>query len=859
MSLAPLEKRDTLSRDMEARQVGGGPPKLDDSPSGSDSVTDLGEPALLAAPPVDIDRGSLLAGRYQVEAIIGRGGSGVVLRAFDRVAKTPVALKILKGDLARDPRWLERFSRELRLARQIQHPNVCRVFDIAEADGHRFLTMELAGAGTLRDNLQPGVPLRPLPERLADARALVSGLAAIHAAGIVHRDIKPDNLIRMDDGRLVLSDFGLATNPSEAPIMTVLVGTPTYMAPEVVMGDPATPQSDVWALGVVLHEILFGRRPEWDLSRAGRSMRPPKTDKLSPPERALVSLCADCLQENSVLRLANAEAVARRFERAVGVKSVMGARTFNFRAPRWIVPALIVIGAIAASIARGGWWTLASASFSHGRSHGQVLQPSGALRDLTSVSPVVASFNEKIHCMSWLRQGRALRIVLGAPRRALDIDPSSGQQTPTSLPASTFAIGCPQRSEQGELLFERFDEEGRREIMLAASGNDVSRARPVTKGSDPLWLPNGTELVFNVDAAHAAVFSLPVMTSNLVVDEIPPLSFLVDKAIRDDGRALVLRYMDQSSQKYVVLHRLPSLAVVAEVALEAAAREIAYWGKDDGLVFMWDELGGSTLSELNIRSTTANRIGFIPNHRLNMPIGSPGRLAFKSAITRSEVWRLDGGGQRTVKLSTTGLNYNPDLSERGDLITEHIGSDGKVTIFLFRPGQSPQPVTSGAVDYTPEFLPDGRGWLYVDGETKAIRRCTQEDGCRTVHVAADFPFFPVAAPDEKRIAYVTKINRPRLVILESSGEERDLGPARADCPPRWSSPTRVWGLQGTDRSPMWTETDVVTGAKTGAQVDPGPVRDESHNCPFLRFPTAAHRPDVAAWSWEDSDVRILER
>ncbi|HTA20488.1 MAG TPA: protein kinase, partial [Polyangia bacterium] len=106
-------------------------------------MTDVGEPALVRATSIEIIRGSVLAGRYQIEAVIGKGGSGIVLRAFDRVAQVAVAIKILKPDLAADPRWIERFSRELRLARQIQHPNVCRVFDIGQADGHWFITMEL--------------------------------------------------------------------------------------------------------------------------------------------------------------------------------------------------------------------------------------------------------------------------------------------------------------------------------------------------------------------------------------------------------------------------------------------------------------------------------------------------------------------------------------------------------------------------------------------------------------------------------------------------------------------------------------------------------------------------------------------
>ena len=185
--------------------------------------------------PPDIERGTVLAGRYQIEDIIGKGGSGIVLRVFDRTAQNVVALKVLKAELARDTKWEKRFSRELRLGRPIQHRNVCRIFDIGEADGHRFLTMELARGGSLRDELKRTQALeRPLEDRLSDARAAIDGLAAIHAAGVVHRDFKPDNLLRMGDGRLVISDFGLATDAANAPGVTVLIGTPHYMAPEVL-------------------------------------------------------------------------------------------------------------------------------------------------------------------------------------------------------------------------------------------------------------------------------------------------------------------------------------------------------------------------------------------------------------------------------------------------------------------------------------------------------------------------------------------------------------------------------------------------------------------------------------------------
>ena len=213
--------------------------------SESGSVTSVGEPAVVRERAPAIERGAVIAGRYQVEEVIGKGGSGVVLRAFDRTAQTVVALKVLKPELTHDPKWSRRFARELRLGRPIRHPNVCRIFDIGEADGYKFLTMELAKQGTLRDLIKAGEPLRPLAERIADAAAVIDGLSAIHAAGIVHRDVKPDNLLRMEDGRLAISDFGLATDLPDATAVSVFVGTPHYMAPEVRTGEPATTRSDV--------------------------------------------------------------------------------------------------------------------------------------------------------------------------------------------------------------------------------------------------------------------------------------------------------------------------------------------------------------------------------------------------------------------------------------------------------------------------------------------------------------------------------------------------------------------------------------------------------------------------------------
>src|SRR4029077_18699554 len=213
--------------------------------------------------------------------------------------------------------WEKRFQRELRLGRPIQHPNVCRIFDIGDAEGYRFLTMEYAKGGTLRDLIKKDLPLRPLAERLKDATDAVKGLAVIHQAGIVHRDVKPDNMLRMDDGRLVLSDFGLATDLPDNTMVSVFVGTPHYMAPEVREGDPATTRSDVWSLGVVFHEIFFGKRPERRASRTASTVsRSSRASTSSTIERAMLAICLRCLADDPAERPENATAVLKLFESA---------------------------------------------------------------------------------------------------------------------------------------------------------------------------------------------------------------------------------------------------------------------------------------------------------------------------------------------------------------------------------------------------------------------------------------------------------------------------------------------------------------------------------------------------------------
>jgi len=274
---------------------------------------------LVAKNPPPLEAGFILDRRYEIEACVGEGGSGFVFRAFDKVLGQRLALKVLHAELASDKSWIKRLKREVRVAREIQHQNVCRVFDLGRADGHWFITMEYAAGGSLRQVLDARSMILQVPNkiwasafaaRFADAQAVCAGLAAIHSVGIVHRDVTPGNVLRMADDRLVITDFGLAIRTKDTT--TFHGGTPKYMAPEVLERKPADQRSDVWQLGYLLHEIIFQRHPEWTHDGDRVLLKSPAHELSSDVERAIAELCTECLSHNPDARPKDAIEVAGR-------------------------------------------------------------------------------------------------------------------------------------------------------------------------------------------------------------------------------------------------------------------------------------------------------------------------------------------------------------------------------------------------------------------------------------------------------------------------------------------------------------------------------------------------------------------
>ena len=200
-----------------------------------------------------------MASRYRIIALLGKGGMGEVYRADDLTLGQAVAMKFLPDDAGRDEALLERFRNEVRMARRVSHPNVCRVYDVGEVDSQTFFTMEYVDGEDLASLLRR-IGRLPPDKALEIARQLCAGLAAAHTKGVLHRDLKPANIMLDGRGQVVITDFGLAGIADNIRGAEVRSGTPAYMSPEQLAGKEVTMRSDIYALGLVLYEVFTGKR-----------------------------------------------------------------------------------------------------------------------------------------------------------------------------------------------------------------------------------------------------------------------------------------------------------------------------------------------------------------------------------------------------------------------------------------------------------------------------------------------------------------------------------------------------------------------------------------------------------------------
>ncbi|HKM48217.1 MAG TPA: protein kinase [Terriglobales bacterium] len=268
-------------------------------------------------------------GPYEIQSPLGAGGMGEVYRATDPKLGREVALKVLPAEVAHDPERLARFRHEAKALAQLDHPNIVTIYSVEESAGIHFLTMQLVEGQPLNRVIpQRGLPLEQIVEI---ARALADALAAAHEKGIVHRDLKPANVMVTDDGRVKVLDFGLAkdlhaANFGEATLTStsdtqagVVMGTPAYMSPEQISGRPLDHRTDIFSLGIVLHEMATGRRPFEGTSSAElasailRDVPPAVTDVRSDLPSDLARIIRRCLEKDPRHRVQTARDVSNDF------------------------------------------------------------------------------------------------------------------------------------------------------------------------------------------------------------------------------------------------------------------------------------------------------------------------------------------------------------------------------------------------------------------------------------------------------------------------------------------------------------------------------------------------------------------
>jgi Protein kinase domain len=259
--------------------------------------------------------GTMLAGRYRIFGLVGKGGMGEVYRADDVKLGQAVALKFLPPDVEGDAERLERFLGEVRIARQISHPNVCRVYDVGEVDGHHFLSMEFVDGEDLASLLRR-IGRLPRDKALQIARQMCAGLAAAHEQGVLHRDLKPANVMIDGRGRARITDFGLARLANEIRAADVRAGTPAFMAPEQIAGQGVTVRSDLYSLGLVLYELCTGQPAFKGTTAAELARLKSETTPTSPGrivegfDPAVERVIMRCLERDPANRPASALAVA---------------------------------------------------------------------------------------------------------------------------------------------------------------------------------------------------------------------------------------------------------------------------------------------------------------------------------------------------------------------------------------------------------------------------------------------------------------------------------------------------------------------------------------------------------------------
>ena len=453
---------------------------------------------------------------------------------------------------------------------------------------------------------------------------------------------------------------------------------------------------------------------------------------------------------------------------------------------------------------------------------------------------VVADLPGRVHCFSMLNRTTA-RLVWGGPRRAEDVDLVSGRRTPSELDPETYRVGCPELSPSGRaLLFVGKNPSGATDIRLSTTPDGRS-PKTITSGSDPLWMGgDDDDFIYEVDPSHVATYSLPTMSFSLLPDSgFGKHRLVVDKTVDRQKGTIAVLLCDESSNYGVAIYEGKDVELAKTVVVPAVHR-IQFGWNDETLLVSYQLSGAvSTLGMLAWRDDALRTLGRYPGFdiiraRLSGPLGAPGDLLLTRHVS-SDLWNDDGVHRQ--KLTTDGLSYSGDRSPSGELLVSKWNSDGSVTVWRQGRGGEIEQLTHGQSDVEPRFSPADHQWAYADYAKKSVMLCSFDTGkCRVLR-EDELPASPAFSPDGRSLAYLAQLGAQKLKIVSTiDGTVRASWDAYAQCPPVWSSPSKIWSLETSAGHYEWLERDATNGAKTGNHLVVENKGDASvlMQCPFAR-------------------------
>jgi hypothetical protein len=608
------------------------------------------------------------------------------------------------------------------------------------------------------------------------------------------------------------------------------------MAPELLHGGHSSVASDLWALGVVIHEIVFGVKPRWSEGPSPQMLAPDVGRKLTGEENLVLEACRACTVRDPVRRLqCPLEAARRLTERA-------GRRTPRLGVTR---RATIIAGAAAIGVPmvhrhRGNDGAPAAAETTRAS---PLLMPLGPPADWTETSAVLVEVPERIHCARLLPDRRTIRFVWGTPMRAEDLDTVSHARRPSPVVPAAYAEGCPDISPDGKrLLYQGHAADGRAFAFLSqhADGRDgvpvVQTAEP-SMASEPTWLADSKTFSYDIDAKHMGVFWADAGRMKVLPDVTQrPILTMFRHVI--GNRVYLGTYFDNLETEVVGIS-LPLLNEEERFRVPELALDIRPMGRT--LLFSKRTAGrGYDIVQVNVREQTARLIGRIPEHMLRYPVPIASGLAFVSVSLASDLWWRKPNGT-LINVTKSGHVWEGNRCGRDLVISEELDPERIVIKRIDFAGKRLEQLTDGPRDWSPACTPDGKVWFYrphMPGP--AIRRCDR-DGCRDIFHG--FAMGLDASPDGRRLAYVTMDKRGSIVqwISADGGEPHTVAETETVCPVGWSSADTLWVSRRQGRKIVWTEVNADTGRETG-KTSPG-----GRDC-------ADSRPDPAS---PVSDLRIV--